>query len=387
MVTYEFENCPKCQRDLRTVRLERLEKRQVFDIPPLRMEVTEHQVPVKQCAGCGTEVKASFPKGIDNSVQYGERLKAQIAYLSGYQWLPTARLVELLADFYGQRLSEDPVLGVLATLSETIQPSLAAIKSELLAAEVAHGDETGMRVAAKTHWLQVLSTPKLTYYAIQAKRGQEALRSSGLLPQFCERLVHDAFAAYFVFEQCQHALCKAHILGELTFIFEEQAQVWAGELKSLLITLKKAVAVAQEQARLEPEQIETFTETDSRLIEAGRPANPPLTKPLAPKRGRLKRSQAQNLLQRLAKYQASVLAFIHDFRVSFDNNLAEPDLRMMKVKPKISDAFRTWAGAETFAMLRSYISTVRKQGLNPLDAIQSALLGQPFIPSPSLTTE
>lgn len=380
-VRHELDCCPDCQQDLRAVPPEKLEKRQVFDIPPVRIRVTEHQAEVKQCLCCGKVVKARFPHGVEKPVQYGTVLKAQIAYLSTYQLVPTARLVELIADFYGQSLSEDTVLGVLETLAQAVQPSLAAIRQELLKSDVLHADETGMRVGAKTHWLHVLARPNLTYYAVQPKRGQTALVQIGLVPEFKGILLHDAYASYWTFQHCHHALCNAHLLRELRFLQEEQDQIWAGELKNLLVNMKKAVATAQPSGKLAPEVLASFTQGYTQLLAHGWQANPPPEKPALPKRGRLKQSTAQNLLQRLAKYQDAVLAFIHDFRVPFDNNLAERDLRMMKVKQKISGAFRTPLGAEIFADLRSYISTVRKQGQNVLEAIQYALLGQPFIPA------
>jgi transposase len=384
ILRHRLETCPECQHDLSHMPLEKLEKRQVFDIPHVQIHVTEHQAEVKTCVCCGKVVKAVFPQGVENSVQYGTVLKAQIAYLSTYQLLPTGRLVELIVDFYGQNLSEDTVLGVLASLSEAVKPSLAAIQSALLSADLLHCDETGMRVGTKTQWLHVLSNSDLTYYAIHAKRGQVALRQIGLVPEFKGRLLHDAFASYWVFEQCQHALCNAHILRELRFLHEEQAQLWAGELKNLLLSMKKAVEMAQPCGKLAPAVLASFTQSYTELLAQGWQVNPPPEKPNLGKRGPLKQSAAQNLLQRLGKYQAAVLAFIHDFRVPFDNNLAERDLRMMKVKQKISGAFRTWLGAETFANLRSYISTARKQGLNALAAIRSAFLGQPFIPTTNL---
>jgi transposase len=383
-VCHRLETCPECAHDLGQLPLERVEKRQVFDIPPIHIEVTEHQVEVKSCPCCGKVVKARFPKGVENQVQYGPVLKAQIAYLSTYQLLPTARLVELLADFYGQSLSEDTVLGVLATLGETVKPSLEAIQQELLNADLLHADETGLRVAGKTQWLHVRSNAKLTYYAVDPKRGQVALRNIGLVPEFKGTLVHDAYVSYWVFEQCHHALCNAHILRELRFLHEEQAQTWAGDLKGLLLEMKKAVAAAQPSAQLHAQKLADFVQDYERLLAQGWLANPPPPQASPPKRGRLKQSTAQNLLHRLGKYQTAVLAFIHDFRVPFDNNLAERDLRMMKVKQKISGAFRTQLGADIFAKLRSYISTVRKQGINVIAALHDALLGQPFIPPSSL---
>jgi transposase len=385
IVSHRLETCPTCQHDLRGAGVEKLEKRQVFDIPPIKIQVTEHQAEVKTCGGCGKVVKAVFPKGVENSVQYGAVLKAQMVYLSTYQLLPTARLVELIADFYGQRVSEDTVLKVLAELSDAVQPSIDHLKTGLLSADLLHCDETGMRVGAQTRWLHVLSNEQLTYYAVAAQRGQVALRQIGLVPEFKGRLLHDAFVSYWVFEQCQHALCNAHILRELRFLHEEQAQSWAGELKTLLLRMKKSVETAQSCGKLEPAVLADFTQAYTELLAQGWQANPPPEKPKSPKRGRVKQSPAQNLLRRLGNYQAAVLAFIHDFHVPFDNNLAERDLRMMKVKQKISGSFRTWAGAEIFATLRSYISTARKQGLNVLNAIHIAFIGQPFIPATHLT--
>ena len=384
IVCHRVETCPECAHDLSALPVEKLEKRQVFDIPPVQIQVTEHQAEVKTCACCGKVVKAVLPKGVENTVQYGTVLKAQIAYLSTYQLLPTARLVELVADFYGQSLSEDTVFGVLETLAQAVKPSLEGIRQELLKADLLHADETGLRVKSKTEWLHVLSNSQLTYYAVHPKRGQIALREIGLIPEFTGTVLHDAYASYWVFEQCHHALCNAHILRELRFLHEEHGQNWAEELKHLLLSMKKTVETAQPVGKLAPEVLASFTAAYTKLLAQGWQANPPPEKAHSPKRGRLKQSTAQNLLTRLEKYQAAVLAFIHDFRVPFDNNLAERDLRMMKVKQKISGTFRTSLGAEIFADLRSYISTVRKQGLNVLDAIRNALLGQPFIPASNL---
>jgi transposase len=378
VVRYRLESCPCCQADLGESEVEGLEKRQVFDLPAVRMEVTEHQLEVKTCPRCGERVKSGCPASVTGNVQYGERVKAQIAYLSSYQLLPTARVVELMTDFYGQTLSEATVLEVLTRLEASIQPSLEAIQDQLLCSPVAHSDETGVRVANQTQWLHVLSTPCLTYYAVEAKRGQIALNRIGLVPKFKGWLLHDAFASYFVFDQCRHALCNAHILRELIFIAEQYQQPWASQLKDLLLAMKKTVETTFDQ-QLEPKQLLAYTYAYCQLVAAGQRANPPpSTAP--PKRGRVKQSPAQNLLHRLEKHQDAILAFIHDFRVPFDNNLAERDLRMMKVKLKIAGSFRTFSGAQTFAHIRSYLSTARKQGCNVLDAILSALLGTPFIP-------
>jgi transposase len=387
IVTHLPEICVHCQTNLGEIAVEQVEKRQVFDIPPQRMTVSEHQVAIKICPCCGQKSKAKFPVGVDHSVQYGENFKAQVAYLSGYQLLPTARLVELIADFYGQNVSEATILEILASLSAAIAPSLEAIESQLLKAEVLHVDETSVRVNGKTQWLHVTSNPALTHYVVHEKRGQQATSSIGLIPEFNGYLVHDAFSSYFVYDQCQHVLCNAHILRELTFLAEEQAQTWAGDLKTLLLQMKREVETAQESGRLEADRLQYLTGQYATILAMGLQAHPPPEKSDTPKRGRVKQSTARNLLLRLEKYQSAVLGFIHDFRVPFDNNLAERDLRMMKLKQKISGGFRTQAGAAIFARLRSYISTVRKQGNDLLDALLSAFLGDPFIPLILLGTE
>ena len=384
IVTHSPEKCLHCQTDLESVAVERVEKRQVFDIPPQRMTVSEHQAAVKICPCCGQVAKADFPKGVEHSVQYGPRFKAQVAYLSAYQLLPTARLAQLINDFYGQNVSEATILEILARLSEAITPSLEAIETHLVVAEVLDADETSARINGKLNWLHVVCNLALTHYAIHEKRGQEATDSIGLIPKFKGYLVHDGFRSYFIYKECRHVLCNAHILRELTFLVEEQAQTWAGDLKALLLQMKREVEAAQENGQLEPDQLRCLNDRYESILAAGWGANPPPEKLDKPKRGRVKQSTARNLLRRLEEYQTCVLMFIHDFRVPFDNNLAERDLRMMKLRQKISGGFRTRAGAEIFVRLRRYISTVRKQGADLLDALLSAFLGDPFIPAPFL---
>jgi len=372
--------CGHCQADLSGVGIEEVEKRQVFDIAPAQIVVSEHHGMSKICPCCGKRTRAVFPTGVNHGVQYGPHLRAQIAYLSSYQLIPTARLSELLNDFYGQTVSEATILDVIADLSQAVEPSLEAIKMGLLEAAVLHSDETSVWVDGKTEWLHVLSNQALTYYHIHEKRGQKATNSIGLIPEFTGYLLHDAFASYFVFEKCQHVLCNAHILRELTFLFEEQAQAWAGDLKELLLEIKRTVEQSHAQGQLTSDQLEAFGQRYAAIVGAGQHFNPPPIKPKIPQRGRQKQSPARNLLQRLEKYQAAILMFMHDFRVPFDNNLAERDLRMMKLRQKISGGFRTKRGAHLFARVRSYISTVRKHGNNVLETISSALIGDPFIP-------
>ena len=347
----------------------------------MRIEVTEHQAEIKVCPKCGERVKGDFPSNVTQPVQYGPRIKAQASYLNNYQLIPLARTCELLGDFYGHAPAEALVLGSNAAVVDHIEPSLDTIKRQIIAADVAHFDESGLRVEGKLNWLHVASTNRLTYYGVHPKRGQEAMKAIGILPQFEGRAVHDHWQSYFTFGNCQHALCNAHHLRELQFIVDQYEQTWAQETIPLLLDIKAEVDAAPlDQMSLSPKRLAYFEQCYDELIDQGLQANPPPDTPPPKKRGRKKQSPPKNLLDRLQQRKSQVLVFMYDFRVPFDNNLAERDVRMVKIKQKVSGAFRTRTGAETFCAVRSYISTVRKHGHNVIDAMYDALTGNPFIP-------
>jgi transposase len=376
-------HCPNCQTDLSEIEAVGHEKRQVFDVPPVRLEVTEHQAEIKQCPGCGQQAKAEFPADVTQPTQYGPRLKAQASYLNVYHFIPLARTQELLTDFYGQAPAEAVVIQANDHLAEQVKPSLDSVKQQLINAEVAHFDESGLRVEGKLHWLHVVSTEELTHYHIHQKRGQVGMDAGGVLPEFSGKAVHDHFSSYLQFDKSQHCFCNAHHLRELQFVTEQYEQSWATELAQLLLAIKAEVAATPEPAMSLPADRLAYYEIEyDKLMTEGLAANPPPANPPPTKRGRPKQSPPKNLLDRLVKHKSGVLAFMYDFAVPFDNNLAERDVRMVKVKQKVSGAFRTKNGADTFCTLRSYISTARKQGQNVIDVLYDAFLGNPFIPSP-----
>jgi transposase len=359
------------------------ERRQVVDVPPLALEVTEHRALRKRCLGCGQTTAAAFPVEASARVVYGPRIKALSAYLMEYQLLPYERTSELLRDLFGERA---PGAGTLYSVArscfEGLEETEEAIKGGLRQAQVGNFDETGLRVGSKGAWVHVASTAALTHYAVHPKRGSEATEEIGVLPAFGGVAVHEGLSSYRHYERCAHALCNAHHLRELTFVEEEHEQEWAGRMKGLLSEIEEAVReeAASGGARLTPERLEGFERRYRELLEAGLEANPPSER--APgKRGRLKQSKGKNLVDRLDKHREAVLRFMYDFKVPFDNNQAERDLRMIKVRQKISGCFRTVEGAATFLRIRGYISTLRKQGENVLAALEGAFRGSPLVPA------
>lgn len=383
--THTVERCAYCQQSLQQAKVVRVEKRQVFDLPKVRLVVTEHQAQVKRCSRCGTETRAAFPTEAAHAVQYGPEAKAQMTYLNYEQHIPLKRVSDVFEEFYGHRPAEGTVYAAGAEVAQRVQTTRAAIKEHLTLREAVIGaDETGLRIDGKLAWLHTTSTARLTYYAYHAKRGTVALAAINILPRFQGRVVHDDLSAYFHYT-CQHALCNAHHLRTLLFLQERYPQTWIGPLIALLLKIKKKTETAQSanQPQLSHQQQTIYFMQYDRLLQRGLRANPPPRATDRPpgQRGRLKQSPARNLLLRLKEQRAAVLAFMVDFKVPFDNNQSERDLRMMKVKQKISGCFRSEAGADIFCQIRGYLSTARKNGQMALHALRQAFSGQPYLPS------
>lgn len=381
--------CKRCQGSLEEEEETRREKRQVFDIPALHIEVTEHQSVVKVCPHCGTENMAEFPSDVSQPAQYGPHLKAYSTYLTNYHYLSLERTSQFFEDVFGHRVSEGVVVNANAAGATNVMPSNEAVKQCLLESAVVDFDESGLRVAGKGQWLHVSCTADVTYYDVHEKRGQEGINTIGILPEFHGIAVHDHWKPYFTYTACDHSLCNAHHLRELEFVSHQYGQVWADEMSELLKEIWKDVKQTQannQSDHLEAETLHTYEARYDEILEEGFRANPPPVEDSQQpkKRGRRKQNPPKNLLDRLQKYKSEVLRFMYDFRVPFDNNQGERDIRMAKVKQKVSGGFRTTAGAEQFCRIRGYISTVRKQGVNVLDALKKAFEGTPFIPEKSV---
>lgn len=371
--------CAGCGASLATALELRRERRQVIDIPEPRPTVTEHQAVHKACPVCHTVTAGTFPPEVSQPVQFGPRAQAATVYLQTYQLLPFERTVECLGDLFGLSPSEGTLARAQARAYTRLAEVEQAIRTRLQQADVVHVDETGQRVGGHTEWVHVTSTAWLTFYAHHAKRGREALEAIGLLLDCAGRRVHDAWAPYLTLPGA-YALCNAHLLRELIGLHEDTQQAWTHQLIRLLLRMKAAVAAAQAagQTALPAKQRAGFEAAYTRLLNEGVRANPP-PKPTG-RRGRRKQTPARNLLDRLVTHRGAVLAFLHDFRVPFDNNQAERDLRMLKVKAKVSGCFRSAEGADHFCRIRGYLSTLRKPGVSVLDGLTSVFAGQPFMP-------
>jgi transposase len=382
VVVYRPEACSGCGQDLGSATVLRTERRQVIELPVVRAQVVEHQAETRGCPGCGQETTASFPPDVRAPVQYGPQVATLAVYLHQEQLLPVERTGRVLGEVFGCPISGGTLERMVAGCADAVAGIVEAIKQAAIAAPILHSDETGLSLNGKTAWLHVASTDRLTYYATHPKRGREALDALGVLPAARGRVVHEGLWSYWQYQQCAHALCNAHHLRELIFVEERLKQAWAGALKTLLLEIKTAAdrARADGLTALPEAAQRVWAARYEALVAQGLQLNPPAP-PTGRKQGRPKRSPAGNLALRLSTHQAETLAFMTDLRVPFDNNQAERDLRMMKVREKISGCFRSMDAVVRFCQIRSYVSTLRKQGFPILASLADAFRGHPPVPA------
>ena len=369
-----------CGRGLSDIAVEELpERRQVADLV-VRRKVTEYRTVAGVCA-CGQRHRSAFPAGIEAPVQYGPGVAALAVYLTQYQQLPYRRSADLLQALAGIALSPATLCAMVLEAAARLTTPVAVIGQGLVASAVAHADETGLRVAGALQWLHVLCTATLTFYAVHAKRGRDALAAIGLLASFRGILVHDHWSAYAVYT-CPHAFCNAHHLRELIAVAETYPRLsWPTQLIALLCEANEATRLARAAglAALPGPMIEDFFTRYEALLAEGARFHPRRSAPPG-RRQRVKQSPAYNLITRLHEHRDEVLRFITDLRVPFDNNQAERDIRMPKLKQKVSGCFRGDDGAQAFAIIRSYLSTLRKQSVDAYQALVMTFQGNPPIP-------
>ncbi len=368
---HEVKRCRSCGTSLKDVKSRGYTPRQVFDIPPIVVEVTEHRAQIKRCPHCGELSAGAFPQGVSHKTQYGTRVRAFAVYLKNYGFLSYQRTAEALSDLFAISVSAGTLASTDGRCARRLERVVEQIKEKLVRAPVVHFDETGLSINGKLHWLHGASNRAFTYYFPHERRGRAATDAIGILPRLKGNAVHDNWQPYMKY-RCPHSLCNAHHIRELTGIYELDGQPWAQQMIGLLLEGNQAVEHAKKagKKRLAAGVPQGYVSRYETIITFGMKANPPPIRPEGcSRRGRLKRSKARNLLERLAERKKETLRYLYDFRVPFTNNQAERDIRMMRVQQKVSGAFCSDAGALAFCRIRSYISTMRKHGKSVIGAL------------------
>ena len=379
-VLHRAERCDGCGGDLSGSPIVESQSRQVFDLPEVpRLHCVEHWIQRRRCDCCGQLTSSVFPAEAKAPVSYGPRIRAMGIYLVSYQHLPYARAAEILSDWAGATVSVGGLQSFVAEGAEGLEEFLEEVRAALQRSDVAHFDETGGRIDGELSWIHCASSETLTLYTAHDKRGRDGIDAAGVLPGFEGTAVHDGWAPYRLYENARHALCGAHHLREL-ICAEEAGQSWACAMSALLLDVKDTVWHARQEGRdaLAQDALGTVHDCYREIIAVGYEQNPGLAADASGRRQ--KRTKAQNLLLRLDEREVEVLRFAHDFRVPFDNNLCERDLRMVKLQQKISGCWRTREGAERFLAIRSYLSTARKQSQRPSEVLTKLAGGEPWLP-------
>lgn len=355
------------------------EQRQVIDIPVAGYHVTEHRTWQSRCT-CGQVQQSEFPADVTEAVQYGPNVRALAVHLTHGQLLPLARSAQLIAELYGLSVSSGTVHAWADQAGQLLLPEVACIAQSLIEQPVVHADESGLRVASHLNWLHTVASAKLTWYGVHVKRGMPAIEDHGILPHLMGIAVHDCWGPYWGLH-CEHALCNAHLLRELTFQRETTRQRWPKRMIDLLIRSRDHCEAARQagETALSTWRIRRIFRDYSAILDQAFIRNP-RTERQDMRRGRVKQSLAFNLINRMCEHADAVLRFVTDLRVPFTNNLAERAIRMPKVKQKISGCFRTMQGAQTFCTIRSYLDTMHKQGHNMFEVLRQTFIGRP--PSP-----
>ena len=366
--------CERCGAELTDVACTGHERRTLIDI--VFEKVVRHaDAEIKHCPCCHTETRAHFPHEMPGPLQYGPGVKAYVVHLLVAQMLSLKRVAHSMHALIGQLLSEATLLGYVAQLHRALAEWERHAIERLLAAAAMHVDETSLRVDRNNHWIHVYSAGPLTVKRLHPKRGCEAIEAIGIIPRYGGVAVHDCWASYLRYAHCDHALCGAHLLRELTFIVDAHGYAWAKRMKRLLLDACHEVAQRDEKT-LSESQYKAVQRRYRTILTQGERELPPVPVRQKGQRGRVAKSDAHNLWERMKKYESAVLLFAKNPDVAFTNNRAERDLRMSKVKQKVSGCFRTRKYAEAYCRISSYLQSMANQGYNPLVAIQIALAGR-----------
>jgi transposase len=379
------ESCPCCGESLENVTGRKTATHYVTEMPPITVTVTEYVREEKTCPTCGKKISMEFPYEAGASQQYGPNLKAFIVLLAETGMVAMNRVVEILQAVTGMEISCGTVANTIEKCAKNLAEPVKSIKEAVTGAKVGHFDETGMRSQGRLKWLHTACTGRLTYLEMKDKRGKEAMDEIGILKDFKGTAVHDCFSSYRNYG-CVHSLCNAHLLRELAFIDQTTGQRWAKEMIELLLEIKNAVDVMrmEKKAFMPKGELSKYMERYNKLVKEGIKKNPKQSKPSG-RRGRAKQTKARLLLIRLHEHKDDYLRFAIDFNCSFDNNQAERDIRMAKVKQKVSGCFRSDSGDKSFAAIYSFIQTLKKNGVTVFGELVKVFKGDYSFPFQLIT--
>ena len=348
-----------------------VEKRQVFDLPEQRLEVTEYRRVIKACK-CGRKVSGKFPEEVSAPVQYGRRVQAMTSLLSVHGCLSFGKIGQFFSDLYSAELNQATVQKMIEETAKKMPGE--QIRAALIASERVNFDESGIKENGKLKWLHNASTEKLTYQFVHLRRGKEALESEkSVFKEFKAVAVHDCWGSYFGFTQMEHAICNAHLLRELTGIIENSRSKWGFEMRKLLVKMYHQ----SDQGKGIIQEIGKYEKKYEAILKSGDKEEPPPKR--TSQKGKWKRTKGRNLLERMSKYRESVLLFAKRKEVPFTNNQAERDIRPLKVKQKVCGSFRSATGSESYAEIHSFISTMRKLKRQVFKELTEILEGKPFV--------
>ena len=365
--------CDVCGESLENSPCKRHERRTKIDI--VFEKVVEHvDAQVKQCPSCKAAVKGVFPADMHGPLQYGNGLKAFIVNLLVCQMVSLNRLQDLVKSMMGVVVAEATMLKFVLRLYHVLEAWEVQAVDEILSMPSMHVDETSFQVNRKKHWIHICSSGDVTLKFLHEKRGKEAIEDIGVIPRYGGTIVHDCWSSYLSYYHCGHGLCGSHLLRELTFAVEANGYGWARNMKRLLKEACAKVSKSKEK-RLTDKELANLQKRYRNILTRGEKELPAMPVRPSGKRGRLAKSEAHNLWERLKNHESAVLLFAKDPNVAFTNNRAERDLRMAKVKQKVSGCFRVEIYAKAYCRISSYLQTMANKGHNPLVAIQMALAG------------
>ncbi len=370
----KVNRCHNCGEDLGDTPCQGHERRTLIDII-FEKVVTHVDAELKQCPFCQAQSKGRFPAEMPGPLQYGPGIKAYVLNLLIAQMLSLNRVQQSIRTLIGQVISEATLLKYVLQLHHALADWEQAAIEQLLTMPVMHVDETSLRVDRKNHWIHVCSSGQITLKFLHPKRGREAIDAIGVIPRYKGVVIHDCWASYLAYTHCDHGLCGSHLLRELTFIVDANGYAWAANMKRLLEQTCRLVS-KRKRKKLTETEYKNLQKRYRNILTRGEKELPPIPPRQNGKRGRVAKSDAHNLWERLKQHETAVLLFAKLSEVAFTNNRAERDLRMSKVKQKISGCFRVRKYAEAYCRISSYLQTMSNHGYNPLVAIQRALSGQ-----------